>query len=484
MSKSSNNKQKNVCIVCQASKAPRDHIQPSEAHQWVQCDSCDEWLHLTCSGLLKKDLVTTESLKCLVCCVLESCGRSSKAIVLSIRSAIKNQALAKSTKRTTKNSQKSSSCSNVGVPISERNTPAGPSEVSKDQVFSEATDVVVPSSERITPAEPSVVSIDQVPLESQGDQVIKIKPLESQEDQVLSGASDVGVPSSVSLSLAEPSEVYKDQVPSESHEDQVLSAATDHSYSENSRIRLIPSGPVRVGVPISNLRDSIIIVDSIDAHKFKCSRDILIEIKLLAPDIDVEAAFLLSRGGLAIYLESPIVRDKLFDLMPSNSFGGVKKKLSSSKQVPVYVKDVPLNLDISELPSLLSSRGIECFNAQRVISRFTGRKSLSVKQLYCSEVGSNFLFSHNLNINAKIYLCERKGLHTSTRCYNCQRFGHISENCRSSIRCERCAEAHHVSSCRSSSHCCANCAGPHQASYSRCPRYECVAAQHAVSTNV
>ena len=205
--------------MCQASKAPRDHIQPSEAHQWVQCDSCDEWLHLTCSGLLKKDLVNTESLKCLVCCVLKSCGRSSEAIVLSIRLAIKNQTLAKSTKRTTKNSQKSSSCSNVGVPSSERNTPAGPSEV------------------------------------------------------------------------------YKDQVQSESQEDQVLSAATDHSYSENSRIRQIPSGPVRVGVPISNLRDSIIIVDSIDAQKFKCSRDILKEIKLLAPDIDVESAFLLSRGG-------------------------------------------------------------------------------------------------------------------------------------------------------------------------------------------
>lgn len=55
------------------------------------------------------------------------------------------------------------------------------------------------------------------------------------------------------------------------------------------------------------------------------------------------------------------------------------------------------------------------------------------------------------------------------QCYQCQRFGHIAQNCRSARRCKICAGPHHHKDCnyRSEPNC-ANCGCSHAATYAGC----------------
>ena len=274
-------------------------------------------------------------------------------------------------------------------------------------------------------------------------------------------------------------------VSSSGNQQSVVSSSSkfsDHSYCSRKVAVPLPVEPVDLEVSLCNVRDSIIVVDAIDP-RFHSSSDIYKEINSLAPGVPVESAYLLSRGGLAIHLSSKAERDSLFDLLPSNCFGGDKKKLPSLKQIPIYVKDVPLEIVAEKLPSTLSSSGLLCFSASRVISRYTGRISRTVK-LYVSEDCAGYLISHNLYLNSKIYLCERKQLSVTTRCFNCQRFGHISANCRSSVRCEKCAGPHHISLCKSDHALCANCNQSHQASFSKCSHYESAATKLSILPDV
>ena len=45
-----------------------------------------------------------------------------------------------------------------------------------------------------------------------------------------------------------------------------------------------------------------------------------------------------------------------------------------------------------------------------------------------------------------------------TRCYKCQRYGHIANNCKESTEiCGKCARAHPTNSCNETQKCCINC---------------------------
>lgn len=53
------------------------------------------------------------------------------------------------------------------------------------------------------------------------------------------------------------------------------------------------------------------------------------------------------------------------------------------------------------------------------------------------------------------------------RCYRCQRFGHIFQNCSHSVRCNRCGEGHSVQNCENDVNC-INCGEAHYASDREC----------------
>ena len=59
-----------------------------------------------------------------------------------------------------------------------------------------------------------------------------------------------------------------------------------------------------------------------------------------------------------------------------------------------------------------------------------------------------------------------------TRCFKCQRFGHVADMCRSSVRCPRCGERHSFDECSAEKHLCCLCGGSHSAAYKGCEKYK------------
>ncbi|XP_043287879.1 uncharacterized protein [Venturia canescens] len=57
------------------------------------------------------------------------------------------------------------------------------------------------------------------------------------------------------------------------------------------------------------------------------------------------------------------------------------------------------------------------------------------------------------------------------RCSNCQRFGHLSKQCRGSQRCTFCGGNHHQTECKSTKPICANCGESHPANDTKCITY-------------
>ena len=56
-----------------------------------------------------------------------------------------------------------------------------------------------------------------------------------------------------------------------------------------------------------------------------------------------------------------------------------------------------------------------------------------------------------------------------TRCYKCNKFGHVAQNCRGSVTCPKCGDPHSFSDCTKDEQKCSNCGGNHSASASSCP---------------
>ena len=61
---------------------------------------------------------------------------------------------------------------------------------------------------------------------------------------------------------------------------------------------------------------------------------------------------------------------------------------------------------------------------------------------------------------------------TPTRCFNCQRYGHMAKTCRREEVCASCGGHHEFAQCDATNpKRCANCGGRHSAGYRGCPKY-------------
>ena len=70
-----------------------------------------------------------------------------------------------------------------------------------------------------------------------------------------------------------------------------------------------------------------------------------------------------------------------------------------------------------------------------------------------------------LSFKTKVYIPN------PTRCYQCNKYGHVAQNCRGSLSCPKCGGPHNFTDCSVEDLKCSNCGGSHSASDKSCPTF-------------
>ena len=225
--------------------------------------------------------------------------------------------------------------------------------------------------------------------------------------------------------------------------------------------------------PKSDPRDKILIIDNIANPKvFIDSQEILKEVKKFS-EIPIDFAYQLAKGGIALHVKSKEDRDLLRNQLPPKSFGGGIKHPPSqkAKSSNFFIKGVDTSIDIDDLRTILKTKSIHLTGIRRLLNRESGRPTKTVK-LTCNNTESEKLSTQDrLIINGKNCHLERERKVKIIRCYNCQKFGHISANCKNKAVCVKCSCYHESSTFCNAEPKCANCEGPYPAYSSLCPVY-------------
>ena len=154
----------------------------------------------------------------------------------------------------------------------------------------------------------------------------------------------------------------------------------------------------------------------------------------------------------------------------------------------LVVKGVPTDITDEDFKEFLDLNKISYAKAERYKSKKDG-SVLPMFQLEISDPAkAEALLSQNLmcNVTGIVHKVEEFRQPVSVRqCFNCQCFGHSTQNCKSKQKCVICGENHSHKGCpkkEAKQPKCANCSGPHVACYKGCPEYKKQAfRQHVVN---
>ncbi len=225
--------------------------------------------------------------------------------------------------------------------------------------------------------------------------------------------------------------------------------------------------------------ENILIIDGItNPNDFLDSGSIKREIGRCKPSLTVKHAYSLAGGGIALHLPSTDAKTQANTPWPTDAFG--KSKISihePNKNQPLttlVVKDVNCNIPEGEIQTDLENT----YQTKVEVKRFWSNRSNNPLPLVKVKVSRDLYqraLINGLKFKGKVYDCKPKQNYKVIRCYNCQRFGHISKTCRHLSKCRVCAEHHdnHTPTCCGQPKC-VNCEGKHPSYSIQCPTFKLV----------
>ena len=177
-------------------------------------------------------------------------------------------------------------------------------------------------------------------------------------------------------------------------------------------------------------------------------------------------------------------RNKILEELPSESFGGgIKKSLNPYKTSRIFLKGVDTCIKEERIESTLKSISSDILAVKRLKNNLT-LKFRQVVKVSCTQEAALKLFGSNLQIGGKEIKIERQRGYQVIRCFSCQAYGHIAENCKREAACENCSEQSCHKPCTNLAKC-ANCGGNHPASDIKCPvfidKHEDIAKQYPIN---
>jgi len=216
--------------------------------------------------------------------------------------------------------------------------------------------------------------------------------------------------------------------------------------------------------------DKVLIIDDIDnVEEYKSSRRILKEIHNYFPEVKVDYAYSLAKGGVAIHTTSKSDRDLLENNLPEESFGrGVRHPPKGQGGTFAFIKRVDTSVDVQSLSDYLRKQGVCISEVRRLTKRDTGKPTQVVK-VKADAVSVDILLRIKLIINGRLCTVERPRAVNVIRCFNCQRFGHLAKHCTGTRQCATCGDSHDTEQQCSTQIFCVNCSGSHPAYSSSCP---------------
>ena len=157
------------------------------------------------------------------------------------------------------------------------------------------------------------------------------------------------------------------------------------------------------------------------------------------------------------------------------------KDPTATPPIKVVIRHLPTSTSVEEIKAELMENGFPVQSVAQMRKR--GSHNGAPLPLFVVTLDNNETSAKIKELKSLLYVkIAVEGYNkpkAPTQCFKCQRFHHVSGQCRVDERCVKCAGAHASSSCtktRETPGTCANCGGPHTASYRGCPEYKRVTA--------
>ena len=174
--------------------------------------------------------------------------------------------------------------------------------------------------------------------------------------------------------------------------------------------------------------------------------------------------------------ECLMIASNLQLVFPNTSINA-RNTLPKAKSKPNFViVNVHQSIQKNEVKvELLNNNAMNVIKVLRITSRATGKPPKLIRVITDSSNHVTAAVKHGVKIGWVLHHCEpsKEPPHV-TQCFNCQKFGHSTSDCKDELRCLRCAGKHTVKSCNELKERakCANCSGSHATVYRGCPAYQ------------
>ena len=240
---------------------------------------------------------------------------------------------------------------------------------------------------------------------------------------------------------------------------------------------------------ISCDKEAIIVIDNITSPKeYQNSKQIKSELVKHNIADCIDSAYSLAKGGISLHLKDKKSVGNLIDSWPGEVFGGNTKPhlpKTATSIVNAYLRDVPVNVSIQSLENCLRNSYIQFLKVHRLIYTDTRKPMPIVRVTFENHCSYEVAISSDgvLIPGFKKYIkfCPERERRV-TRCYNCNKFGHISRSCPFSHSCGNCGSEECKEAVCTKVSKCSNCGESHKATSSRCPVFVKLRSRFRLST--
>ena len=217
--------------------------------------------------------------------------------------------------------------------------------------------------------------------------------------------------------------------------------------------------------------ENIIIIDNCTGPT-NTANSIKATLKHADNSLDIAYNYSLSKGGFAFHLKDKDNAAKAIEAAKKALPTATVTRPRSPKTKKVIIRGISTNIPSSIIQSITT----KLLKSPTTIHRFTDRaskKPFPIVSLETSTDIANTLLQQGIQLLDRNYTCEPH-YKSPTRCFNCQKFGHIKANCIKKTTCQTCAEDHNSTKCTASHNKCANCNLDHPAHSKLCPTYNSI----------